>query len=807
MQLRHAQKQDDNLKPKLSATTPDEDFIPFVCHYDPHTILTKNGELLQVIKIVGFNHESISSKLVNLRETVRNSVMDNIKTSNFALWLHTIRRKRNITPKGVYSEYYAKKLNDDWNSKNNWQSQFVNELYLTIIIEGYDTSIINSASLLRSLSPGATKKLHQGALEKAHKILSQTVNNVVKDLDDYGAKLIGIKEYNNTLYSEPMHFFGKITHLCDNDYPLTVNDMSGDLSDYKIAFGNNSLEVINDNSKHFASMFSIKEYREVSLASLDKFLQTPQEFIITQSLDFISRNKALPYFEYQNYILEISGDEEMRYLSDLENTIKSDTKSDTDYAEQQITIMLINKTVQGLEEDIYSALDKLHNLGLVTVKEDVFFEHCFWSQLPGNFQFLKRQRPITTSRAAGFASLHNFPAGSRSNNYWGDAVSIFRTVLGTPYFFNFHDGNNGHTLIAGPYGTGKTVLLNFLVCQARKFSNRLYYFDHNHSGHIFINSIKGNYLSLSAKTDNPKGLKINPLFLENNPVNKAFLYNWFKSLVHYGKDSILPAEAELIPQVVDKIIASKTKKLSEAIEFFNDPTTANIYHKLSIWHGGGKYAFIFDHDSETSLVDNFVNGFNISSIMMHKALVIPVIGYLLHKIETLLDGNKTIIVLDEAWRLVDNYLTGPRINDWLVRIKEKNCMVIFATESIESAAESNITTAINHNLATQIFLPNPEPTEYYKTVFGLDESEFNLLSAMSIEDRHFLLKYDEDAIVASLDLSDFIDDMAVLSASPKGLLAMNMAIKKCGEEPEKWMVEFFKIIKEKYILPNPEGKW
>ncbi len=805
IKIRHAHKQDSDLKPKLAAKTPDYDFIPFVCHFNHNTIITKNGELMQVIRITGFNHESVASELVNLRETVRDAISKNIKSSNFALWLHTIRRKKDIAPNANFKDYFSKKLNDDWNQINNWQSQFVNELYLTVIIQGYDTSITNVVSLARSLSLSSTKKLHSQSLEKAHHDLSQTVSNILAELDDYGAKIIGIREWDGVLYSEPMRFLGKIVNLVEERFPLGIDDISTDLATHKIAFGNQSLEVAKDDVKHFATMLSIKEYREVSIASLDKFLQIPQEFIITQSLDFIDHNKALAHFEYQNYILEVSGDEEFRYLSDLEKTMDSDTKSDTDYAEQQITIMLINSTVKGLESDIESALDKLHNLGLVTVREDIFSEHCFWSQLPGNFQFLRRQKPITVSRIAGFASLHNFPAGSREGNYWGDAVSIFRTVLGTPYFFNFHNGTNGHTLIAGPFGAGKTVLLNFLVCQSQKFNRHLYYFGYNHSDHIFINAIQGNYWSLNGQVEDPKSLKINPLRLANTAQNKQFLCSWFGYLVNYGKDPVAENELKFIPEIVEKIVNSGIKKLSQAVDLFKTEATKNIYRKLLVWHGKGKYSFIFDHEEETDWGDNFVNSFNLTPIMAHKALVVPVMSYILHKIENALDGERTMIVLDEAWKLIDNYAIGPKINDWLVRLRKKNCMVIFATESIKDIATSNITESINQNIATQIFLPDPSPTEYYKTVFGLNDSEFALLSAMSSDEHHFLFKY-EDAVVASLNLAKLSDDMMVLSSNPKTLLAMHKAMNQYGDNPQEWLPHFWQFAKVKTIISKSDNQ-
>ena len=59
-----------------------EDFIPASCHYDPHTLLTKNGELLQTFQINGVNSEMISKSLFNLRKMVREAVKSNIESRN-----------------------------------------------------------------------------------------------------------------------------------------------------------------------------------------------------------------------------------------------------------------------------------------------------------------------------------------------------------------------------------------------------------------------------------------------------------------------------------------------------------------------------------------------------------------------------------------------------------------------------------------------------------------------------------------------------------------------------------------------------
>jgi len=593
-----------------------------------------------------------------------------------------------------------------------------------------------------------------------------------------------------------MRFFGKMINLNDKRYPLSPCDMSEHLISRRIAFGNRSLELIGERSKHFGAMLSLKEYNEVSVAALDKILQLPQEFIISQSIDFINRNKALAAFDYQHYILDVSGDEQLKYLSGLDSIIESDSGSMTDYGKQQITIMLINKNTRGLQANITRTLEKLYELGLVTIREDIFSEHCYWSQLPANFKFLRRQRAINIARIGGFASLHNFPAGSREYNHWGDAVTIFRTVLGTPYFFNFHDGSNGHTAIIGPLGSGKTVLLNFMVCQSRKFNNKLYYFGYNHSGKIFINALGGRYLSITTKLKHPDALKINPLNLAKTEKNQKFLSDWFRYLVTYGQNQISNKELKLIPQIVRKIIFAKINKLSKAAKFFESKDTQNIHKKLAIWHSQGKYAFIFDHEDENDLSENIINAFDLTPILKQKALLVPIISYLLYKIEQSLDGQPTMIVLDEAWKLIDNYAIGPDINDFLTRLKAKNCIAIFATESITDVAKSSITKAIYNFVTTNIFLPNPNPTNYYKTTFGLNNEEFQLLFAMSRDNHHFLLKHGEDTVIAALDLSTINEIIAVLSANKTTIAIMEKLKKEHGANPQDWIPYFFEEVEK-----------
>ncbi len=47
----------------------------------------------------------------------------------------------------------------------------------------------------------------------------------------------------------------------------------------------------------------------------------------------------------------------------------------------------------------------------------------------------------------------------------GPAVALLKTASGSPFYFNFHYGDLGNTFMCGPSGTGKTVIINFMLSQ------------------------------------------------------------------------------------------------------------------------------------------------------------------------------------------------------------------------------------------------------------------------------------------------------------------------------------------------------
>ncbi len=785
-------------KGEIRLEVPVPDFIPYACHYDPGTILTKNGELLQVIKVTGFSKEVNSANDLELRSMVRKAIFENIKSDDFALWIHTVRRKKNLDPGGVFSSGFAGGLNKSWRSKNKLDEMYVNEVYVSVIRDSASVKLSKGGNFLRSMFFLTLKSHHEKFLESTHKELSAVVDGMLATLKPFGAQKLTVVEHEGVFYSEQLQFFAKLLNLAEVPVEVPVSDISEYLATHRVAIGFNTMEVRGAAGKYFGAVFTIKEYRELSIDVLDSVLQLPQEFIITQTLDFVNSKNAIKEFEYQRYVLEVSRDEKLKEILGLDDMFVN--RGGISFGNSHMTMFMIADDVRKLENNIAAAVSKLNKLGIAVTRRDLRMEECFWAQLPGNFSYLSRRKPINTSRIGGFASLYNFPAGRRSGNLWGPAVTVFYTTMGTPYFFNFHEGNNGHTTIIGPFGSGRTLLLNFLVAESRKFNGKLFFFDYEGASKIFIKALGGSYNQVSNVAGENNAC-FNPLLLPDSLESRSFLKKWMFMLAQSGGTQVSDAEKSHLSKLVDYIytLPEGQRRISAIAKSFGAISPGSLGERMALWYGQGKYAHLFDNDrKEIALLATGVNGFGVDQLVDDKFTRAPVISYLLHKIEMSLSGVPTIIVLDESWKLLDNSMFTPDISEWLDRLKKKNAIVIFVAEDLPSSRDDGITEVISKKVATQIFTPNVEAEDskaVYKEIWGFSDQEFDIFTRARSDKKHFMIRQGGNTVVASVDLNG-LQEVYVLSGGGKTATMVEKVIAEIGDNPADWLPVFYERVKQ-----------
>ena len=169
------------------------------------------------------------------------------------------------------------------------------------------------------------------------------------------------------------------------------------------------------------------------------------------------------------------------------------------------------------------------------------------------------------------------------------------------------------------------------------------------------------------------------------------------------------------------------------------PQPGDLASRLDAWIAagpdggtGGEYGWLFDNQAVSAgqgAQDRLdlsarVLGFDMTALLETPRLRTPVMMYLFHRIEELLDGSPTMILIDEGWKALDDDVFAARIRDWLKTLRKRNALLGFATQSARDALDSRIATALVEQTATMVFMPNARARpEDYCDGFGLTAHE------------------------------------------------------------------------------------
>ena len=764
--------------------------VPYTYHYDENTILTTSNQLISVIKLIGFSFQTADDFEIDSKKILRNNLFKGMAVAGLSIYVHIVRRKYSAFPEGEFANTFTDMLNKQWKKKHGPDRTFINEYYVTIIKQGPDKKTAFLKTMLAKLKgeSGANDK----AMKDAYMDLEEIRDRVYNGLTAYRPQLLGIRETEDGYFSEICEFLGRIANGCYEQKMLVPR---GSISKYintqRLYFGFRSMEIFGPNYHRFAGMVSIKEYRPESYAGiLDGFLSMPCEFIITQSYTFTDRMKAISKIQLQQRRLMQSDDLAVSQIAEIDKALDSAMSGEFGFGSHHLSIMCISDTMKGLDDVCSQAVVQFSNIGATAVRESSNMEPCFWAQFPGNFSYIVRKATINTLNLAGFISFHNYPTGKISGNHWGDAVTVLDTTSGTPYFFNFHARDVGHTMIIGPTGGGKTLLMNFLTAQAQKFNPRLFFFDKDRGAEIFIRAINGSYTNINPGVC----CNFNPLFLDDTPENRNFLVEWLTILVSTHGEIVNAEETGILTAAIDGIyrLPKKERLLRNIAPFLGLEVGNSLSVRLKMWHSDGPKAQIFDNDHDMlDFSTNKTFAFDMAEIMKDPVALAPVLLYIFHKINQSLDGTPTMVVMDEAWALIGNPIFAPKIKDWLKVMRKLNAFCVFATQSVEDAAKSEISDTLVQQTATQIFLANLKATNAYKDVFMLTQREYALIKTTDPSSRFFLLKQDQDGCVARANMSGMSDMINTLSGRTDLCAMVDQIRKDFGDDSEKWLPIYF----------------
>ncbi|KAJ10327.1 conjugal transfer protein TrbE [Pseudomonas aeruginosa] len=425
------------------------------------------------------------------------------------------------------------------------------------------------------------------------------------------------------------------------------------------------------------------------------------------------------WFAKRKNILALLRETLFQQESPLVDTDASNKAADADAALQelggdQVAFGFVTATVVVLDADAAVADEKLRRVerviqgrGFVTIPETLNSVEAWLSSIPGNAYANVRQPIVSTLNLAHLMPVSAVWAGPERNSHLdGPPLIVTRTEGATPFRLVTHIGDVGHTLVVGPTGMGKSVLLATLALQFRRYpGSRIFAFDMGRSMRATVLGLGGEHYDLGADG----AIAFQPLAHIDQAGYRTWAAEWVAGRLAHEGVAIGPDEKAAIWSALGSLAGAPVEQ--RTLTGLSVLLQSNALRQaLAPYVLGGAHGKLLDADLDyLGMAD--VQCFEMEELMPSKAAVLAVLGYLFARFEERFDGAPTLLILDESWLFLDDPVFAARIRQWLKTLRKKNVSVIFATQSLADIKDSTIAPAIIESCASRIFLPNPQATE------------------------------------------------------------------------------------------------
>lgn len=446
----------------------------------------------------------------------------------------------------------------------------------------------------------------------------------------------------------------------------------------------------------------------------------------------------------------------------LLDTVAANKAADADAALQdlgsdQVGEAYVTATVTVRDADPAIADEKLRLVekaiqarDFTCIAEGVNAIEAWLGSIPGHVYANVRQPPISTVNLAHMIPLSAVWAGPSEDEHFGAPPLFFaRTEGATPFRFSLHVGDVGHTLVVGPTGAGKSVLLALMALQFRRYQgSQVFAFDFGGSIRAAVLAMRGDWqdlggnavrhrdepdplmqLAMSDLVDEPTDVSLQPLAGIHHTPERVWAADWLVDILAREGVTITPDVKEHLWTALTSLASAPVGErtltgLSVLLQ------SSALKQALRPYCLGGPFGRLLDAEHER-LGSTSVQAFETEGLIGTGAAP-ALLAYLFHRIESRMDGRPTLLIIDEGWLALDDGGFADQLREWLKTLRKKNASVVFATQSLSDIDGSSIAPAIIESCPTRLFLPNeraiePQITSIYRR-FGLNDRQIEIVA-------------------------------------------------------------------------------
>jgi type IV secretion system protein VirB4 len=426
--------------------------------------------------------------------------------------------------------------------------------------------------------------------------------------------------------------------------------------------------------------------------------------------------------------------------ADAEAAMAVASAGDVQFALYSSNILLLDEDAERLRESTRLVMKTIQNLGFACRLETINAVEAWRGSLPGDGYCNVRRTLIHTLNLADLLPTSSVWAGERENPSnlmpkHSPPLLYAATKGATPFRFNLHVSDLGHTLVCGPSGAGKSTLLGLLAAQWFRYDRaQVFAFDKGYSLYVLNKAAGGEFYDLAG----PKTrLAFCPLEELSTDSDVTWAVGWLEALCVLNNLKVTPKHRNALTEAVVQLRLSPSRTLTELSANVQDMEVRDALQHYTL---AGPLGSLLDADEDVLGSGRFLTFETENLLQLDDKSVLPVLLYLFRRIEKRLDGSPTLVLLDEAWVYLKHGLFRERMRDWLKTLRRMNGVVVMATQQLSDICNSEIADVILENCPTKILLPNaeaqtPNSKSFYDRV-GLNDTELNLIQT-SVPKQHY----------------------------------------------------------------------
>ena len=464
-------------------------------------------------------------------------------------------------------------------------------------------------------------------------------------------------------------------------------------------------------------------------------------------------------------------------VKDIDEAQRALDSNEVMFGSYTATLLIHEQNFHKLQEKVAAAIAAIERTGLSVRVETMNADDAFFGSLPGHLTENLRRPLVSQDVLLDLVPMSLPSQGEETspNPLYGLHASPLmqvRTEGLSKYYLNLHDKDVANTLVIGPTGAGKSMLLGELIINLLRYQRmRVFAFDKGCSFHALTKALGGSHIIL-----NNSERMLCPLYHLESNADLDYAQSFVELLLRQSGATCSPELRHEI-QMAIRALSSMPHNLRRLSDLHSLLCSRTLKEALSAYTAEQSENCILDGNTNAT-TSSFLTTFECADVFSRpESFSAPVLKQVFRLIEQQLDGNPLAIVVDEAWLMLKDDVFAAELLNWFKTLRKYNAFVILATQSLTDLEASEHFENILECAKTRIFLPNcdaiSDALRNSYSMMGLSNQEINLVASSVPKKDYYFVKGDQ-RILFNLMLS--AEEKALLSIAGEHSMAKTNAL-------------------------------